>query len=50
MWYTFSRGVFMKLISILMGKLAAFLCTTIGRGSTFPGVVAEKLDKNIIKK
>ena len=40
----------MKFISILMGKLAAFFCTMVGRGSTFPGVVAEKFDKNIIKK
>ena len=40
----------MKLISICIGKLAAFLCTLIGRGSTFPGIVAEKLDKNIVKK
>ncbi len=40
----------MKFISIIMGKLAAFFCTLVGRGSTFPGIVAEKLDKNIIKK
>ena len=40
----------MKLISITMGKIAAFLCTMVGRGSTFPGIVAEKFDKNIIKK
>lgn len=40
----------MKFISILMAKTAAFLCTLIGRGSTFPGIVAEKFDKNIIKK
>ncbi len=40
----------MKIISICMAKLAAFFCTMVGRGSTFPGVVAEKFDKNIIKK
>lgn len=40
----------MKTISIFMAKIAAFLCTLIGRGSTFPGIVAEKIDKNIIKK
>ena len=40
----------MKHISIFMGKVAAFLCSLIGRGSTFPGIVAEKFDKNIIKK
>lgn len=40
----------MKFISILSGKIVAFLCTLVGRGSSFPGTVAEKLDKNIIKK
>ena len=40
----------MKHISIFMGKVAAFLCGLIGRGSTFPGIVAEKFDKDIIKK
>ena len=40
----------MKIISILMGKTAAFLCKLIGRGSTFPGIVAEKIDKNILSK
>ena len=40
----------MKIASIIISKIAAFLCTLIGRGSTFPGIVAEKLDKNIIKK
>lgn len=40
----------MKVLSILMAKIAAFLCTLIGRGSTFPGIVAEKIDKDIIKK
>lgn len=40
----------MKYISIFFGKLAAFLCSLIGRGSAFPGTVAKKLDKNILKK
>ena len=40
----------MKLISIMAGKAAAFLCSLVGRGSTFPGVIAEKFDKDIIKK
>ena len=48
MWYTFIRGVYMKIISICMAKLAAFFCTMVGRGSTFPGVITEKFDKNII--
>ena len=50
MWYTFNRGVIMKFISILIGKITAFLCKLIGRGSTFPGTVSLKLDKNILKK
>lgn len=40
----------MKYISILTGKLAAFLCKQIGRGSSFPGTISEKIDKNILKK
>ena len=40
----------MKLLSIFMGKTAAFACSLIGRGSSFPGKVAESLDKNILKK
>ena len=40
----------MKYISIFLGKLTAFLCTQIGRGSSFPGTISEKIDKNILKK
>lgn len=40
----------MKYISILLGKLVAFLCSLLGRGSSFPGNFAEKIDKNILKK
>ena len=40
----------MKFISIFIGKMAAFFCGLMGRGSTFPGIVAEKIDKNILTK
>lgn len=40
----------MKFISILFGKIVAFLCTLVGRGSSFPGRFAEKIDRNILKK
>lgn len=40
----------MKFISIFIGKITAFLCKLIGRGSTFPGIVSLKLDKNVLKK
>lgn len=40
----------MKIISILMCRIVYFLCSLIGRGSSFPGTVAEKFDKNILKK
>ena len=40
----------MKFISIFLGKIVAYLCTLLGRGSSFPGTFAEKLDKNILKK
>ena len=40
----------MKYISIFFGKLAAFLCAQIGRGSAFPGTVSKIIDKNILKK
>lgn len=40
----------MKYISILIGKITYRLCKMMGRGSTFPGTVANKIDKNIIKK
>ncbi len=40
----------MKFFSILIGKLAAFGCGLIGRGSAFPGTVAKRIDKNILKK
>lgn len=40
----------MKILSILLAKIAAILCSLVGRGSTFPGVVAKKIDKNILNK
>lgn len=40
----------MKFISIFLGKIVAYLCTLLGRGSSFPGTFAKKLDKNILKK
>ena len=40
----------MKYISIFLGKIVAYLCTMVGRGSSFPGTFAEKIDKNILKK
>lgn len=40
----------MKFISIFLGKIVAMLCTLAGRGSSFPGVFIQKLDKNILKK
>ncbi len=40
----------MKYILILMGKIVAFLCKLIGRGSNFPGEFVSIFDKNILKK
>lgn len=40
----------MKHISILFSKFIAFLGNIIGRGSSLPGLVAQKIDKNIFKK
>lgn len=40
----------MKYISIFLGKLVALLTTALGRGSSFPGKIAEQIDKNILKK
>lgn len=40
----------MKFISISIGKITAFLCKLIGRGSTFPGTVSLKVDKGILTK
>lgn len=44
--------VYMKFIAILMGKLALFAVRVfkIGSGTTFPGLLAEKIDPNIIRK
>ena len=40
----------MKLLSILGGKLALFMCKLLKRGSSFPGDFAYKLDKKILTK
>ena len=40
----------MKVLSIVSCKLSAFLLKFIGRGSSLPGTIALKLDKNILKK
>ena len=40
----------MKMLSILVGKLVYILCSLVGRGSSFPGSIAKKIDKNILKK
>ena len=40
----------MKLLSILGGKLALFMCKLLKRGSSFPGDFAYKLDKKIFLK
>ena len=40
----------MKYISIICGKITSFLCSLIGRGSSFPGNVSLMIDKNILKK
>lgn len=49
LWYTFI-GDKMKFISILACKISAFLLKFLGRGSSFPGLIASKIDKNILKK
>lgn len=42
----------MKLVAIWLSKLALFLTRLLhaGSGTTFPGLLAEKVDKNIIRK
>lgn len=40
----------MKSLIILINKLIYMIGKMIGRGSTLPGQVALKLDKNILKK
>ena len=40
----------MKYISIFFGKIVAYLCTMVGRGSSFPGTFAAKIDRNILSK
>lgn len=37
-----------KFFSILIGKVTLFLCKLIGRGSSTPGVIAYKFNKNIL--
>lgn len=39
----------MNFISILIGKLCVFILEKIGRGSSMPGDIAYKLNKNILK-
>ena len=40
----------MKIISILMAKITLLLGNLIGRGSSFPGLVAQKIDRRIFSK
>lgn len=40
----------MKSIIILICKILNFILKKIGKGSSFPGVIALKMDKNILKK
>lgn len=40
----------MKIISILIAKIISYLGNLIGRGSSFPGLVARKIDNKILKK
>jgi hypothetical protein len=40
----------MKSLIILINKLIYMIGKMIGRGSTLPGQIALKLDKNILKK
>lgn len=40
----------MKFISIFLGKIVAWLCTKMGRGSSFPGSFALKIDKKLLSK
>ena len=46
----YKRGGIMKIFSIIVGKITAYLCGLIGRGSSFPGKVASVFNKSIIKK
>ncbi len=39
----------MKFISILIGKICVFILEKIGRGSSMPGDISYKLNKNILK-
>ena len=41
---------FMKSLIILINKLIYMIGKMLGRGSTLPGQIALKLDKNILKK
>lgn len=40
----------MKLFSILSCKISSYLLSFLGRGSSLPGMIALKLDKNILEK
>lgn len=40
----------MKFLAILLGKLSMFAAKLIGKGSSFPGDLARKIDKNILYK
>ena len=40
----------MKYISVLTGKISMFILEKFGRGSSMPGAIARKLDRNIINK
>ncbi len=39
----------MKYLSILIGKIAIFVLEKLNRGSSLPGTIAKKLNKNILK-
>ncbi len=40
----------MKIFSIIIGKLIVLMCKILGRGSAFPGGIALKIDKNLLRK
>jgi len=40
----------MKVITITISKIAQFILSKLGRGTSFPGELALKMDKNILKK
>ena len=45
-----ARRIYMKIIAIMITKLAAFGLRLIGRGGSLPGTIALKIDPNILQK